>query len=145
MTTVLVVDDDSAIRETLRLLLEDAGYEVIEAPDGGIALEILRSSSRPLVVLLDLMMPRVSGYDVLAAVAQDPHVLQAHAYIMFTASPQARRLTLRRLGTRMTVPCIEKPFDLDDVLAEVELATRRVDCAACATAAEAAQAYEVCG
>jgi CheY-like chemotaxis protein len=149
MAPVLVVDDDQAIRETLRLLLEDAGYEVAEAEDGVGALQILRASSRPMVVLLDLMMPRLNGYQVLSAVAADPQMMQAHAFIMVTASPLARQLTLRRLGHRVTVPCMEKPFDLDDLLDEVEQAASCVNHAAIASAMDAsrevAEAYEACG
>jgi CheY-like chemotaxis protein len=144
MAPVLVVDDDYSIRETVRLLLDDAGYEVVEAEDGSVALQILRSSARPMVVLLDLMMPHVSGYEVLDAVAQDPGVLHNHAYIMFTASPQARRLTIGRLGTRILVPCVEKPFDIDDLLSEVERAVHRATRAAVAGAMETAAACEVC-
>jgi len=153
MAPILVVDDDDAIRETLRLLLEDAGYEVAEAGDGIGALRILRASSRPMVVLLDLMMPRLNGYQVLAAVAADAHLLRTHAYIMVTASPRARRFTLERLGHQMSVPCMEKPFDLDDLLALVEQAATRVNRAAIASAMDAAamdaalevaEAHEAC-
>src|SRR5579862_6660511 len=119
MTVVLVVDDDQAIRETLRMLLDDAGYSVEEAEDGIVALERLRASTRPMVVLLDLMMPLMNGDQVLAAVADDPTLRSFHAFIMLTASPRARLLSVGRLGTRMTVPCVEKPFDLDDLLAAV--------------------------
>jgi CheY-like chemotaxis protein len=143
MAPILVVDDDRAIRETLHLLLEDAGYEVAEAEDGIGALRMLRANSRPMVVLLDLMMPRMSGYQVLAAVAGDPGLLQTHAYIVLTACPQARRYTLRHLGTQMNVPCVEKPFDLDDLLNEIERAVARVNRVVIASALEAAEAADV--
>ncbi len=143
MAQVLVVDDDQAIRETLRLLLEDAGYEVIEAQDGSLALDLLRASERPMVVLVDLMMPRMSGYQVLSAVAADARGLQSHAYIMVTASPQARMLTVGRLGNRLRVPCLEKPFDLDDLLGEVERAATRVDRATLVSAMAAVETAEL--
>jgi CheY-like chemotaxis protein len=94
-------------------------------------------------------MPRLNGYQVLSAVAADPQMMQAHAFIMVTASPLARQLTLRRLGHRVTVPCMEKPFDLDDLLDEVEQAASCVNHAAIASAMDAsrevAEAYEACG
>jgi len=68
---VLVVDDDRDIRGTLRVALEDAGYTVHEAPDGLSAMDLLLTSPFPLVVLLDLMMPRMTGSEILELFAND--------------------------------------------------------------------------
>jgi GAF domain-containing protein/DNA-binding response OmpR family regulator len=62
---VLVVDDDAAVRQLLRRMLEPEGYEVLEAENGRIALERLRETS-PSVVLLDLMMPEMDGFEFIA-------------------------------------------------------------------------------
>ena len=62
--TILVVDDEKEIRELLRLYLENAGFKVIEAVDGQQALDILGDKHIDLC-LLDIMMPRVDGYQVL--------------------------------------------------------------------------------
>src|SRR5262245_64068037 len=70
MARVLVVDDDEDIRETLRLVLEDAGYDVLLAADGRSALDVLRKGAEGLVVLLDLQMPNVSGVEVLQEIAR---------------------------------------------------------------------------
>ena len=87
MPHVLVVDDDTAIRQMLRLVLEDEGYAVREAMDGIEALAALRVSARPLVVLLDLMMPRLGGDGVLAAVtAWLFHVLSRLSWSKASAS-----------------------------------------------------------
>ena len=67
--TVLVVDDDAAVRMLCRIHLEEAGFRVVEASDGDKALETIRAD-RPDVVLLDIMMPRVSGWQVARAVKQ---------------------------------------------------------------------------
>jgi signal transduction histidine kinase/DNA-binding response OmpR family regulator len=64
---VLVVDDDAALRELMRRVLEGAGYTVVEAENGRVALERLRAVS-PGVILLDLMMPEMDGFDVVAEV-----------------------------------------------------------------------------
>jgi len=64
---ILVVDDDAALRELLRRILEGAGYTVMEAENGRVALERLRSAS-PGVILLDLMMPEMDGFEVVAEV-----------------------------------------------------------------------------
>ena len=68
---VLVVDDDYDIREALSDVLASEGYSVVTAADGGEALERLRGGVRPDVVLLDLMMPRVSGVEVIDALRKD--------------------------------------------------------------------------
>ncbi len=64
---VLIVDDDASVRSTFAALLQHAGYAVIEADDGDVALEVL-SHSYVDVVILDLAMPRLDGYEVLARV-----------------------------------------------------------------------------
>ena len=68
---VLVVDDDFDIREALSDVLASEGYSVLTAADGGEALERLRGGVRPAVMLLDLMMPRVSGVEVIDALRKD--------------------------------------------------------------------------
>ena len=62
---VLVVDDDATLRELLRRILENAGYTVVEAENGRVALERLRTMA-PGVILLDLMMPEMDGFEVVA-------------------------------------------------------------------------------
>jgi CheY-like chemotaxis protein len=65
-SSVLVVDDDVVIRETLREVLEQEGYEVLSAENGKEALDVLERSVRlPGVMLLDLMMPVMTGWEVL--------------------------------------------------------------------------------
>ncbi len=68
--TVLIVDDDAAAREYTRGLLEDAGYSVGEAIDGAAALEWVRQS-RPDCIVLDLVMPGLSGFDTLRALRKE--------------------------------------------------------------------------
>jgi CheY-like chemotaxis protein len=68
---ILIADDRPSSRELLRLVLERAGYEVIEAEDGKAALDRARASS-PDLILLDLQMPEMDGYQVLASLRSDP-------------------------------------------------------------------------
>lgn len=113
---VLVVDDDASIRETLRDLLEDTGYTVTEARDGLQALDCLRKAAAPMIVLLDLMMPRMDGAALLGAVAGDSGRLRRHAYIMMTAGHQTLSLAFAHLLSDLTVQVIYKPFDIDRLL-----------------------------
>jgi CheY-like chemotaxis protein len=68
---VLVVEDDPALRESLTELLEDEGYCVYAAGDGAEALRVLVKIARPSVILLDLMMPVMNGWDLISALKRD--------------------------------------------------------------------------
>lgn len=81
---ILIADDRPSSRELLRIVLERAGYDVIEAPDGEAALVAIRSHN-PDLVLLDLQMPRLDGYGVLNVIRQDP-ALAALPVVALTAS-----------------------------------------------------------
>ncbi|HEX6123521.1 MAG TPA: response regulator [Ktedonobacterales bacterium] len=119
MARVLVVDDDQDIRDVVRFILEDAGYEVLEAGDGETALQTLRASPTPLIVLLDLLMPRPNGLDVLTEITADPALKQRHAYILLTADNAVLREQAEPLLTRLSAPTIGKPFDVDKLLETV--------------------------
>ena len=123
---ILIVDDDQQIRETVRFLLEDAGYAVDEATDGAEALARLRSSARPVVALLDHLMPHVDGAGVLDAMVADDTLRRRHAYIFITASPRAvPPETLAQLEM-LSGALIRKPFDIADLLAAVAAAAQRL-------------------
>jgi CheY-like chemotaxis protein len=85
--SVLVVDDDQAIRETLCELLADDGYRAVGAANGREALELLRSGERPSIILLDLMMPVMDGFAFRTAQLADP-ALRAIPVAVITAMGQ---------------------------------------------------------
>jgi CheY-like chemotaxis protein len=123
---ILVVDDDFSIRETLKMVLEEDGYTVVEMAEGGAALAYLRQHNDPMVVLLDHVMPGMDGAQTLRAVAQDEHLAHTHAYILLTAS--ARNVVsslLSPLGD-LAVAVVAKPFDLDELLNTVARACREL-------------------
>jgi CheY-like chemotaxis protein len=107
---ILVVDDDDDIRDALVGLLRDAGHPVVEAMDGRQALDVARSSL-PRMILLDLMMPVMDGYEFLAERAKHVSLVDIPV-VVITAS-----------GTR-SVPgasgVLHKPFNVDDLLAVVK-------------------------
>lgn len=124
---VLVVDDDEAIRETVRTILEEAGYTVYEAPDGEPALQRLRKHPQGMVVLLDLNMPGMDGFAVLHALADDPDLAQRHAIIVFT-SLYAHGLPLpdAEFLVQHHVALLIKPFEVDGLVRTVAGAASRV-------------------
>jgi DNA-binding response OmpR family regulator len=105
---ILVVDDDPSILALTTAVLHDEGYEALPAPGGARALEIAKASQVDLI-LLDLRMPDVSGWDVareLKRRASCPPI------VVITASPDAARVA-REIGA---AGYIEKPFALNDLL-----------------------------
>ncbi len=116
MAWVLVVDDDEPTRETLRVILEDAGYAVAEAPDGQAALEMLRSTPYHAIVLFDLLMPVLDGIGFLRAVKDDERLAKRHGYILLTANRKALQVDSDGLITSLGVKVVQKPFDVDPLL-----------------------------
>jgi CheY-like chemotaxis protein len=121
-----VVDDDEAIRESVRWVLEDAGCVVDEAADGRHALNHLHASRKPLVVLVDWKMPGMDGHRLLEVVAADEALAERHAFILMTANDKTLPLAVANLLVRLHVPVVGKPFDLDALVATVEEAGRRL-------------------
>jgi CheY-like chemotaxis protein len=126
-TNVLIVDDDMDIRGTLRAALEDTGYAVHEAPDGLIAMDLLLTSPSPLVVLLDLMMPRMSGSEILELFANDAVWARRHAFIVLTAAAgRPGMVQLQSLLQQLTITLLPKPYDIDALLEAVHAAEQRL-------------------
>ena len=126
MPSVLVVDDDRAIRMMLSEVLTLEGYTVQVVEHGGPALDILRASRDRMVVLLGLVMPYVNGEAVLEAVAADEALALCHAIIMVTGS-NAKMGGVAELRERLGVPLIAKPFTVKEILDAVEAAVARLN------------------
>ncbi len=119
MATVLVVDDDEAVRQSVRAALEDARHIVLEADSGERALAMLRTrQGEPLVVLLDLRMPGVSGFDLLREVERDPALGERHAFIVLSGDDQSLPV-VSALRSATILAGIPKPFDVETLLATV--------------------------
>jgi two-component system chemotaxis response regulator CheY len=113
-STVLVVDDDPDIRETVGLVLQRHGYTVTTAADGAEALERLRGSApRPCLILLDLMMPRMNGFDFWDAIGESD--LKSIPVVVLTgAGPMAAAR-----AQQMHLEVLRKPFGLTELLRTV--------------------------
>jgi two-component system response regulator (stage 0 sporulation protein F) len=126
MTAVLIVDDNESIRRSMRLILEDAGYETFQASDGFEAYDLLATHAEGMVVLLDLAMPGVDGPRFLEEFKKHPSLVARHAIVVVSVYADAKLPPrLVNLLTDLEVPVLGKPFDLDDLLAAVTRAEQR--------------------
>jgi CheY-like chemotaxis protein len=120
LATVLICEDEPALRELIRVSLVGP-YEFAEADDGEESLAAARRL-QPDLVILDVMMPRRSGIEVLAELRKD-EALASTPVIVLTAQPETRDEALRTGADRV----IDKPFVPDEISTAVEevLAARR--------------------
>jgi CheY-like chemotaxis protein len=111
---VLVIDDDASIRESLQEMLAGEGYAVDVAENGADALFRIRRRGRPDVVLLDLMMPVMDGWQFLEAVRRDDE-LNSVLVVVISATPEAA-------PREKVFDVLAKPFTCDRLLSVVERA-----------------------
>ena len=119
MLTVLIVEDDEPIHAGLRVLLTEEGYATLDAWNGQQALEYIRSTPRPLIVLLDWRLPDMDGGHVFQTAHAEPTPERRRAYIFCTANSDTLPLATVRLMDQLRVPLVRKPFDIDDLLAAI--------------------------
>jgi CheY-like chemotaxis protein len=118
--TVLVVDDDHLHCRMVRDLLEVTGYAVIEAADGTEGLA-KAEALRPHIILLDLLMPGIDGYEVCRTLKKNPET-SAIPVIIVTSSPD---VTLDHLAYAAgAVACIRKPFRREALFAVINVALK---------------------
>lgn len=117
MTKVLVVEDDSSLSRVLNYNLRREGYEVVMAEDGSQALEVARRE-RPDLILLDILLPELDGYEVCRILRQETHI----PIIMLTAKDQEMD---KVMGLELGADdYITKPFSLKELLARVRVRLR---------------------
>jgi len=118
MARVLVIDDEPDVRWLIRMSLERAGHEVLDAEDGlrGVALAM---KQHPDVIVLDLMMPVMDGYTVLDELTKDERTAGIPVLVLSARAIPAEAKRATDAGARRF---LEKPFDPDvlaDELAEI--------------------------
>jgi len=116
---ILVVDDDPDLRVALGEILTDAGYEVGSAADGRQALEILRAGPKPDLILLDLMMPVMNGWQFLAQRAKEPAIAQIPVVAI-----SAVGAFVQQVEPIEAAAFLRKPVALGDLLETVARFTR---------------------
>lgn len=114
MKTVLIVDDEADLIDALTVFLQLEGYHVIGAVGGQAGLSVLHGNDpRPDLLLLDMMMPEVSGTDVLEAVRSNTDWAEVPVLLMSASNSPPESEMSRR------TQYIRKPFELDELLARV--------------------------
>lgn len=111
---VLVVDDEADIRFLLKRILEDAGYEVVEAPNGAVALARM-VKSRPDLVVTDMMMPVMGGAELIARLRSDPET-ESIPVVVVTAQ--------HGISSSVADAVVTKPFELGELLETVHVLAR---------------------
>jgi CheY-like chemotaxis protein len=115
---VLIVEDDTDVREMMDLLLTSMGYRTVTAPNGAVALERLRED-RPCMVLLDLMMPVMTGWEFRERQLADPQLASIPVLCMSAVyQPED-------VKTKLQVNCLAKPLDFGRLIDEIATACGR--------------------
>lgn len=112
--SVLLVEDDDAIRLLIVRLLRRASYDVTEVPDGTAAIRQLQAVPYD-AVILDLMMPRANGFEVLAYMRE--HLTPRKCVVIISAAAER---TIKMVDPSLVVAVLRKPFDLQELLMAVE-------------------------
>jgi CheY-like chemotaxis protein len=111
---VMVVDDDPDIRESMETLLKVYGYPVMVVADGAEALIHLRNGARPCLILLDLMMPGMNGFELSEHLAADPELAKIPLVVITGAGP-----AVAEKARALQVEVMRKPFELTTLLSTV--------------------------
>ncbi len=117
---IMVVDDEPDILTTVGKILELSGYEVIRAIDGRDCLSKL-NANKPDLILLDIMMPEMSGWDVAARIKENPQ-WNAIPIVFLTAKGDVMS---KGMGSLAAEDYITKPFDIKDLKNRVEKALNK--------------------
>ena len=116
LTKILVVDDDKAARKSIRSILEEEGYLVLEAEDGASGLQQVKTET-PDLVLLDIVMPRVDGIKVCKAIKSNPDYQKIP--ILMTTSMGSKEDIIRGLKSGAD-DYVVKPYDRSELLARIK-------------------------
>jgi len=116
---ILVIEDDAGIALGLRINLEGEGYRVITAEDGERGLELVRSE-RPDMLILDVMLPKLNGFEVLQTLRRDGERMPI--IVLSAKTGEMDKVTGLELGAE---DYVTKPFSLAELLARVRAALRR--------------------
>ena len=110
--SVLIIEDEIYIIESLRFILQQEGYAVFEVHDGNDALEFIREHI-PTVIILDLMLPNKNGFEILKELKQDPALCRIPVLMLTAKGQNQDRINAEQLKVDAF---ITKPFSNRDVI-----------------------------
>jgi len=113
---ILAVDNEPDLLALVRRGLEFYKYEVLTAVDGGEALQMVKDD-KPDLVLLDIMMPKTTGYEICRKMKEDPQSAQIPVILMTARSPQLAMSASKESGAD---DCIFKPFRIDELVSRIK-------------------------
>jgi CheY-like chemotaxis protein len=114
---VLVVEDDPDVRETLQVVLEDEGVRTVGVGNGREAIDFLNTGpARPDLILLDLMMPVMSGVEFLLWMRQQPDTTQVPVVLVSASNPTLAKRAVEEFNL---AGFLQKPLNLEDLNAVV--------------------------
>jgi CheY-like chemotaxis protein len=105
---VLVVEDDSDLRESLSQALRDHGFGVTPTTNGQEALNLLRAGANPSVILMDLLMPAMNGWQLRSELRRDPDLSQIPQVVISAYMDETEQVVL----ALPPEDCLRKPFHL---------------------------------
>lgn len=111
MKSILIIEDDREIRETLQSFLEIEGFQVVSAANGKLGLEKVQLDKKPSLIFLDLFMPQMSGLEFLKNYS---HFSEKSPVVLFSAAPSDHEEFVE--AKRYSDHALKKPLDIDQVL-----------------------------
>lgn len=115
---ILVIDDSRVIRNMVRDMLPPGNFEVLEAPDGIRGLEMIQKE-RPWMIMLDFLLPRMSGYEVYEALQQNPELTRIPLLLMSGRKEEVTSKIPEPFEEKYLV-FIEKPFEQKELIAAIK-------------------------
>lgn len=115
---ILVAEDDTAMREIVSHKLKAAGFEVVEAQDGKQAAELF-VSQKPDLVLLDLLMPEMNGFQVLESIRKNPDGNLANVPVIVLSNLWSNKDILQAEALRVDAYMVKAYFDTGDILKKI--------------------------
>lgn len=106
MKKILLIEDDESLRENLIEVLELEGFEVLSAADGCLGIQLTKEHF-PDLILCDLLMPELNGYEVLNGLSQDPATAKIPLLFLTASAAKVERETGMKMGAKgyITKPC----------------------------------------
>ena len=120
--TILVIEDEKFLVEAYALKLKEAGYIIESALDGEDALEKLNAGLRPIVILLDILLPKIGGFQVLESIKRKPELKSIPIIILSNLGQEADRKRDLELGADDYI--IKADITLEDIITKIQKVTR---------------------